>query len=343
MSFLHLIGSAFIALAVSFGWTNTNLGTIYTTNSSDTLNTFRTNVNQSLANLQNSALATSTSETSGQLPYFTSTSGTPPVVGAVSTTSVTGASGVSITAGAGALVGGSNATISLSTIAANSVLANNTGGTAAPSVAVSTTTLFGTLGTAGQVLTSSNGKVVWAATSTISQPPTVTSYFSRPAWMATTTTTNNNSSITTSSVYQFSLPTDIAFTKFTVYVLNANGTGDHYFGIYSEDGQTQKWTGTISIPQNPNRLMSVTTAQAYLTAGNYYLAHVPADGSKNAVITAWAGPYGADAGVGLLSNSAGKDLSGTLTVSAGTLPSTFDPSALATTTPSKEGIIFRLD
>src|SRR5205807_619539 len=49
-------------------------------------------------NVFNNKVATSASETKGQLPYWTTTSGTPPTLGAVSTTSVSGGTGISLTA-----------------------------------------------------------------------------------------------------------------------------------------------------------------------------------------------------------------------------------------------------
>lgn len=83
--------------------------TVLSTASSDTLNTFRTNVNTSLENINTSLIGkvgTSSAETQGYIPYWTSTSGTPATVGSVSTTTATLSSSFSYSGTLGALVGG---------------------------------------------------------------------------------------------------------------------------------------------------------------------------------------------------------------------------------------------
>lgn len=82
-----------------------------------------------------------------------------------SVTTITNTGVLSVGNGAGVTCTGTNpAACSLASIAANSVLGNSSGSAAIPS-AVSTTTLFGALGTPGFVLMSDGTRVVWAATS----------------------------------------------------------------------------------------------------------------------------------------------------------------------------------
>jgi len=166
------------------------------------------------------AVATSTSETAGRLSYWTSTSGSPALLGEVATTTLTASSplslsqtvlkvggsnsvltiatstnslfggtagdilafinggwfgistttlstgtGVTVSAGAGALVGGSNATVSLTSISAG-VLGSVT---SAIPTSQATSTLYGASVTAGHVLTSNGSSWITAATSTCIQ------------------------------------------------------------------------------------------------------------------------------------------------------------------------------
>lgn len=90
--------------------------TILSTNSSDTLETFRTNVNSSLTSLNAAVIAkvaTSSSETLSRLAYWTSTAGTPATLGGVATTTATlSSSSFTYSGTLGALVGGSSGTLS---------------------------------------------------------------------------------------------------------------------------------------------------------------------------------------------------------------------------------------
>lgn len=78
-----------------------------------------------------------TTFTSSQLLYGNLTN----ALSSVGTTTLTSGTGVTVSAGAGALVGGSNATVSLTAINANSVLGNVTGASAIPT-SLATSSLF---------------------------------------------------------------------------------------------------------------------------------------------------------------------------------------------------------
>lgn len=58
-------------------------------------------------------IATSTNETAGRVPYWTSTSGTPATLGEVATTTITGGTGLTFSGTPGFLLGGSNTTLSV--------------------------------------------------------------------------------------------------------------------------------------------------------------------------------------------------------------------------------------
>src|SRR5690242_5805636 len=76
--------------------------TILTTASSDSLNTFRTNVNTSLTNLNTDKIGTTSSGLAGQLPYWTGTN----TVGSVATGTVSAGTGISVTGSRSVLGGG---------------------------------------------------------------------------------------------------------------------------------------------------------------------------------------------------------------------------------------------
>lgn len=85
--------------------------TVLTTNSSDTLTTFRTNVNTSLQNLASDRIGTSSTPTQGQLTYWTGATST----GSVATSSLSGSGSITVT-GSGYVIG-SSVTISCATCA----------------------------------------------------------------------------------------------------------------------------------------------------------------------------------------------------------------------------------
>ena len=201
-TFLRITATLLIVLLGS--WSTSYAATILLTNSSDTISTFRTNVNTSLTNL-NDGLATAGigdpfthvsvwSQTTSATSTLLKLSGSPislaasstAVFSAATTTNFQASGTVYLTGTATTLLstdsngkvipttvsGGlllttaSGNGIQLATIAANSVLANGAGATAIPT-AIATSTLYGT-GTGGQVLMWSNtaNGLVFAATST---------------------------------------------------------------------------------------------------------------------------------------------------------------------------------
>lgn len=101
------------SVAATLATVNSNVGAF--TNANITVNakglvTAAANGSASTGNV-----ATSTNETKGQVPYYTSTNGTPALIGAVSTTSLAVSSPLTVTGTFGALLGGTNATINCQT------------------------------------------------------------------------------------------------------------------------------------------------------------------------------------------------------------------------------------
>ena len=102
-----------------------------------------------------------TSFTGGSVIYGNGTG----VLSSIATTTLSSNNGITISGGAGFLIGGSNATIGLSAIAANSILANVTGASGVPT-ALATSSLFA--GTSGQVLAFTANGITGVATTTFS-------------------------------------------------------------------------------------------------------------------------------------------------------------------------------
>lgn len=117
----------------------------------------------------NGKIGTSSSETKGQLPYWTSTSATPPTLGVVSTTTLTLTSFPANTPSTlGALIGGSNTTFTWWGLATTSALVqgqllyNTTGNNGVASVATSTLAVNN-----GLTISASNGALVGGSAATI--------------------------------------------------------------------------------------------------------------------------------------------------------------------------------
>jgi len=134
---------------------------------------------------------------------------------------------------------------------------------------------------------------------------------------------------TTASVTQMKVDYAITVNKISFEVSTLTVAGTMKIGIFSEDGQTRhcnETTGTISAGGLYTHTMSAALA---LPRGIYYLVLVPVSTTD----LVWRG-YALTAAVAtLLKDIASEPVSlGTLTVTAGTLPSTFTPSSVTSST-----------
>ncbi len=163
-----LPGLSLVALAVIFSTIlaglprPTSAATVLITNSSDTLSTFRTNVNASLLNLASDRLGTTSAWTVGQILYATGATTT----ATVATSSIAGSGAISVT-GSGYVVG-SPVTVSCATCATFSYLF--------PSNATSTSIAFNggltasslSIGSLSGLVAANSGSTYAAATGTVS-------------------------------------------------------------------------------------------------------------------------------------------------------------------------------
>src|SRR3990167_2028932 len=110
------------------------------------------------------SVSTSTNETAGRVPYWTTTSGTPAKLGEVATTTLSVNNGLTISASNGYLLGGSNATIGLAALGSAGVLGAVTA--TVPTVQA-TSTLYGAVQN-GKILGGSDWNLIYLATTTFS-------------------------------------------------------------------------------------------------------------------------------------------------------------------------------
>lgn len=188
----------------------------------------------------------------------------------------------------------------------------------------------------------SNGGLIWdtvikIASSTIPRPVSGT--------VATTTPTvgTGNTTATVGLVYN---PVEINVNKISVNVVKASGnTGTFKIGLYAEDGQSQLFNVTTpSFSASTDGPITVAlSAQTNIPSGNYYIVIVPVGGSDRVDISAWS-----TGGNSLFSGITDEAIyAGTVSVSAGTLPVTFNPVSLTNTPNSSCNcntvLLFRLD
>ena len=148
-------------------------------------------------------------------------------------------------------------------------------------------------------------------------------------------TTKGFSSNTTAYLGRFITTRDITFTKIAFYIGAVTAAGSYEVGIYSQDGQTQLLsynTGTIST----TLVIETTCPSTALPIGTYYLVVVPV-GSANATFRTWSVAGVASPAFNAVATV--PKVSGTLTVTAGTLPATFDPVAITVENSSHASIM----
>ena len=137
-------------------------------------------------------------------------------------------------------------------------------------------------------------------------------------------TTQQMSSNTTARVTAITVPHTIPVSTIT-FDVSAVGTGGTVaYGLFSNDGQTRlinDVTGSISGTGEATDTLSSTV---YVPPGLYYLMVVP---QSTADLTFHVYNISANGAGGAAAPSGMNESSGTVTVTAGTIPSTFDPDA----------------
>lgn len=154
---------------------------------------------------------------------------------------------------------------------------------------------------------------------------------------------NDPPSNTRAYVGQVIVPFAITANKFTVRLINYDGGTNVKFALYSEDGQSQVFATSIETT-NPGagEPKSATLSSVSIDPGIYYIAFVGQASDPATQIAVW----GTDNDSGttqLLSGTTSEPvIEGYLTVSAYTLPTTFDPVS-DITFQTNSTAYFRLD
>lgn len=163
----------------------------------------------------------------------------------------------------------------------------------------------------------------------------ITSIVPMPAGGGVTVSTSESMGNNTTAWFgKFYLPASMTINKLSVNVSAATASDTLDIGIYSEDGQTKHFeitTATIS----GTGVVTTAVSSVTLPPGMYYTG-VCKNGSGTHTLTTWT--FAATT----FSDVAGEDtFAGTKSISAGTLPTTFDPTAL--TDNNDAGAVIRLD
>lgn len=157
----------------------------------------------------------------------------------------------------------------------------------------------------------------------------------------TPTETNINSN-TTMWIALFNIPQKITVNKISIRTRLEGVSGTYDLTMYSEDGQTQLFSVTTATTGGNDKLLTTSVSAVVLNPGNYWLGVNP---NSTATTTMYCYTCAALPFVGAtdLVNDVSSEpvLQGTVTITAGTPPSTITPTSV--TAVNSSGLIFRLD
>jgi hypothetical protein len=168
-------------------------------------------------------------------------------------------------------------------------------------------------------VTFDGGSSVDAATSTFVWPKSIEEH-------AIATTTSGLSVNTTGFFFGIEVPAKINLAKISILVNAVGVAGVLDFGLYSSDGQNKLLEFT-SPTISATGLASATGTAVWVEPGVYYLGIIP-NGSANITIDTWDGGVGAVNNLNALATGEPKSAGGISGLTAGTLPSTIDTTAL---------------
>lgn len=198
----------------------------------------------------------------------------------------------------------------------------------------STPTFPSSAGASGNVLTSDGTN--WSSAAP-SSGATITSIVPYSVFPTTDTDRQNFNSNTTLSVGMVNIPAKIIANKISIHIETVGTAGTLKLALFSEDGQTQLFSVTTANITGTPETVTTTLSSVTINPGNYYIALLPV--STAAITSNYYNP--ADDGTQLSSQVTGKAvLSGKITVTASTMPSTITPSTI---TAENRTLLFRLD
>jgi len=150
--------------------------------------------------------------------------------------------------------------------------------------------------------------------------PTVLSIVPRPTSLYADGVATLRMNVNTTAHYgSFTLETAITVNKITINASAVGVAGTYDIGIYSENGQTQIATVTTASISGTGDVTTSFAGAFNLSPGNYYVVMV-GNGTADVTFQIWDT-------MNRLDNLSGEPVHvGTSTVTAGTLPATFDPT-----------------
>lgn len=184
------------------------------------------------------------------------------------------------------------------------------------------------------ITTNSTGQKVISATG--GSGATVTSMLPMPLFAIDPLSGNDFGSTDSTKFYLslYFIPFSIAFTQITYYA-GVGSSGSFKLGIYSEDGQN-RYLSTTGTVVTDDALNTITVSSTSLTPGYYWIGWNDPVGTETLIVQTYA-PGGANT----VFATASPQMGGVLTITPGTIPTTFNP-ALVTSDPD-EALIIRFD
>ncbi len=148
---------------------------------------------------------------------------------------------------------------------------------------------------------------------------------------------------TTAHVGQVVVPFGITVNKITIRTGAVTVAGTYILSLFSEDGQTRKFSVTTANITTTSTLYTTAVSAVVLTAGNYYLVAQPVSTANITINCYDVNQLPFTTTEGMHSDISGEPvLFGTVTVTADTAPSTLTPASISEST-NNEIIICRLD
>jgi len=145
---------------------------------------------------------------------------------------------------------------------------------------------------------------------------------------------------TTASVYQFTTGSPITVNKISVRASLVNTAGTFKLALYEENGQTKNFEVTTASISTTGIKTTTLSSPVTINPGNHYFVIVPVGTAS----VDFAGYRTADQNnvTDFRDSVTGEPiLEGTLAVTAGTMPTTFTPTAI--TSATNKALVFRLD
>lgn len=179
-----------------------------------------------------------------------------------------------------------------------------------------------------------SGDINDLGTNTVLIPNTTVILVPRPLAPVASIGTASVDTNTTMRVYLVDIPVAITVNKISLNVTAVNTAGTVDLSVYTADGQ-QRPISVTSASISATGISTTAVSAVTLKAGTYFLA-INTNSTTDIVCSNWG--IGA---IGIREVTSEPTLVGTVTISAGAPPTTFNPAADITV--GQTGIIFRLD